>query len=168
MKKYLPVALSLMMILTMVGCGNKTDGIANPMQEITDAELIKTYSHGLVLPEGSTEAAYYLYNGDLFEIRFEKNGVSYAARTAEADSCEDISGMYYEWTMEEADLAHLGLQGSAKRYIGEEETVDVVNWYDQGSDCRQGIVHTAALIIPVHNINRFLFADIPFCRTLQP
>ena len=133
-----------MMILTMVGCGNKTDGIANPMQEITDAELIKTYSHGLVLPEGVTEAAYYLYNGDLFEIRFEKNGVSYAARTAVSDSCEDISGMYYEWTMEEADLAHLGLQGSAKRYVGEEETVDVVNWYDQENGVNYSLSAVAA------------------------
>lgn len=144
MKKYLAAALSLMMILTIVGCGNKTDGIANPMQEITDAELIKTYSHGLVLPEGVTEAAYYLYNGDLFEIRFEKNGVSYAARTAVSDFCEDISGMYYEWTMEEEDLAHLGLQGSAKRYVGEEETVDVVNWYDQGSGVNYSLSAVAA------------------------
>ena len=144
MKKYLAVALSLMIILTMVGCGNKTDGIANPMQEITDAELIKTYSHGLVLPEGVTEAAYYLYNGDLFEIRFEKNGVSYAARTAVSDSCEDISGMYYEWTMEDEDLAHLGLQGSAKRYVGEEETVDVVNWYDQENGVNYSLSAVAA------------------------
>ena len=131
MRKYIAVALSLMLILTMAGCGNKTDGIANSMQEITDAELIKTYSYGLVLPEGVTEAAYYLYNGDLFEICFEENGVSYAARTAVSDSCEDISGMHYEWTAEEDDaLAHWGLQGSTKRYIGEEETVDVASWYD--------------------------------------
>lgn len=138
-------ALSLMIILIMVGCGNKTDGIATPVQEITDAELIKTYSHGLVLPEGVTEAKYYLYNGDLFEICFEKNGASYNARTAESDSYEDISGMNYEWTVEEDDdLAHLGLQGSTKRYIGEEETVDVVSWYDPENGVNYSLSAVAA------------------------
>ena len=144
MRKYVAAALSLMIIFTMVGCGNKADGIANPMQEITDAERIKTYSHGLVLPEGVTEATYYLYNGDLFEIRFEKNGVSYAARTAESESYEDISGMNYEWTIQEDDLANLGVQGSTKRYIGEEETVDVVSWYDQGS----GVNYSLSAVAP--------------------
>ena len=144
MRKYLALALSLMMVLTMAACGNKNAGLANPMQEITDAELIETYSHGLVLPEGVTEAVYYLYNGDLFEIRFEKNGVSYTARTAKADACEDISGMYYEWTIEEDDLANLGVQGSAKRYIGDKETVDVVNWYDQGSGVNYSLSAVAA------------------------
>lgn len=145
MRKYLALAFSLMMILTMASCGNKTDGMANPMQEITDAALIETYSHGLVLPKGVTEAKYYLYDGDLFEICFEKNGVSYTARTAEADSYEDISGIQYEWTAEEDDaLAHWGLQGSAKRYIGEEETVDVVSWYDQGS----GVNYSLSAVAP--------------------
>ena len=144
MRKIVAVALSLMMILPLVGCGKKTDGIANPMQEITDATLIKTYSHGLVLPEDVTEATYYLYNDDLFEICFEKNGVSYAARTAESDSCEDISGMNYEWTVEDEDLAHLGLQGSAKRYIGEEETVDVANWYDEANGVNYSLSAVAA------------------------
>lgn len=105
-------------------------GLANPMQEITDAELIKAYSRGLSLPEGVTEAAYYLYNNELFEIRFAANGITYTARTAAAEAYEDISGLYYPWTIEEACLVSPELPGTARRYIGEDETIDVIDWYD--------------------------------------
>lgn len=117
--------------------------IANPMRKVTDAKLIKEYSRGLSQPEGVSEATYYLYNDTLFEIRFEKDGARYNVRTAVSDSFEDISGMYYKWTIEEG-LDNIGLEGSAKRYIGENETVDVVAWYDKESKVNYSLSVVAA------------------------
>lgn len=139
MKKKITAALFIIgitMCVLLSGCGQKEENtdtpsaMPNPMEEVTDETMIEELSYGIKLPNGAQNIETYLISGELFERRFEMDGISYTFRTQKADAYEDISGMYYEWDV--TDPVELGTfrSGDAMRAITEEETVDVVNWYD--------------------------------------
>lgn len=106
--------------------------IGNPMVEIDDDAKIADMSYGLVIPYGvdyeSIES--YVIADSLLERRFTLDNVDFTARIEKADSYEDISGMYYDWTVTDEVSINSSCKGTCARYIGDDETVDLVTWYD--------------------------------------
>lgn len=145
-RKILGTVLIFAMLIGMVGCGkaqadqapaDQADGesgsgmmMVNPMQEVTDEDVIREYSYGLTLPEGVDQAETWLISGELLERRFQTDGVEYTARVQKTAAYEDISGMYYEWTVSQEEPYNNGCVGDSMRYIGEEGYIDLYTWYD--------------------------------------
>ncbi len=132
-------------------------GLANPWRDgITDAEAA-TYAPALLtLPAGAADVIWRVMDeggavqpgdkpGALVEAQFTMDGVSYCART-QYGSADDISGMYYEWTVED-DIASpkwqdAGLSGKFYRYSGDGETVDLITWYDEAAETQYALSAT--------------------------
>lgn len=122
----------------------QTVEIANPWHDITEEEANATVSRLFKLPEGATNESWSKCDaadgedslpGDLVQVTFDLDGLSYTARAqVTSDDYADISGMYYDWTVtDECTLAGWGegnMKGNTYRYIGDDETIDVITWYD--------------------------------------
>ena len=123
-------------------------GMANPWHEIPEEEARQTYPRMFKVPDDATNAVWRILDsaadektgkGPLIELDFdivdEFGSPSYNARyqygTGES---EDITGMYYDWTVtDENTLSGWGggnMNAKFYRYLGEDETVDLCTWYD--------------------------------------
>ena len=122
-------------------------GMANPWREISAEEAAQN-PRMFVAPEGASNIVWRILDsaadeksgtGELIELDFdiedEYGSQSYNARYQYgADENDDISGMYYDWTVtDEGKLSNWGLGNmNAKfyRYCGEDEMADLCIWYD--------------------------------------
>ena len=74
--------------------------------------------------------------GTLIQMAFDLDGVSFIAREQVVgdDSEADISGMYYNWDAEDEGTFQNWAGGmmpyKTYRHIGDDETIDVIRWYD--------------------------------------
>lgn len=147
MKKKLFILL-MMAITTMslAACGNSNEMpvensnvqeeapegafMYNPMVEQTEESFMEEIGIELVVPDGATNVQYFTYSDSgLGEMLFELNGLDFVVRIQVCDEFTDISGLYYEWTVE--DSAKIGYsEGKLYRYIGDEGMVDLCAWYD--------------------------------------
>ncbi len=115
-------------------------GIANPWRDSTEEECRQAVGNGFSAPEGATNVKWRIMDTDveawkLVEMTFDLDGMSFTARQqATGDEPQDISGMYYDWTVENevtlANWAGGNMKATCKRYIGENESTDVCTWYD--------------------------------------
>ena len=119
--------------------------IANPWKEITEEEASQLVPNGFSAPEGATNVVWramgntdpssFEVPGPLVEMDFDLDGMSYTAREQVlGDNNQDISGMFYDWTVtDDITLANWGdgnMPGKASRYVGESESADLITWYD--------------------------------------
>ncbi len=113
-------------------------GLANPWMDITEDEARGMAQISISAPEGAENIKWSrMEDGDspLIQLTFDLEGDSFTARQqATGDESEDISGMNYEWIVEdEITLAGWGggnMKGRTYRYIGENEYADLCAWYD--------------------------------------
>ena len=73
--------------------------------------------------------------GDMVQLDFRMEGVAFTARAQYGvGENEDISGMYYDWDVQDdVTLANWGeghMQGKTYRSLGDGWTVDLCTWYD--------------------------------------
>lgn len=119
--------------------------IANPWVEITKEEANQKCTRLFSEPEGAQNVAWSMCEslgdadkgvGPLVQLSFAMDGTEFTARAQQgAAEDADLSGAYYEWTVgpEDVTLANWGggnMQGKTYRYIGDNETVDLITWYD--------------------------------------
>ncbi len=118
--------------------------IANPWADSTEEEANSVAPNLFRAPEGATNLKWSIANKDadgtdgnwpMVQLTFDLDGNSFTAREqVSGDNFEDISGMYYDWTVQDdVTLANWGggnMTGKAYRYVGEDKYVDVINWYD--------------------------------------
>ena len=115
-------------------------GIANPWRDSTEEECRQAVANGFSAPEGATNVKWRIMDTDneywkLVEMDFDLDGMSFTARQQPTgDEKQDISGMYYDWTVEDevtlANWAGGNMKATCKRYVGENEWADVCLWYD--------------------------------------
>ncbi len=116
-------------------------GLANPWTDITEEEAYQLVANGFSAPEGATNVVWSKMvspeneSRPLVQMTFDLDGMSFTARQqTTGDTPEDISGMYYDWTVEDdvtlANWADGNMPAQCKRYIGENETADLCTWYD--------------------------------------
>ena len=164
MRKQLTAVTALILSLALAGCASvnvnvKTDegagesneepmvGMADPWREITAEEAAK-YPRMFSVPEGASNVVWRIMDsgadektgkGPLIELDYdiadEFGTTSFNARYQYgAGENEDISGMYYDWTVtDEGKLSNWGMGNmDAKfyRFVGDDEMADLCTWYD--------------------------------------
>ena len=120
-------------------------GLANPWTEVTEEEASSLVPNGFSAPEGATNVVWRVMGntdpnnfdvpGPLVEMDFDLDGMSFTAREQVlGDNNQDISGMFYDWTVTDditlANWADGNMTGTASRYVGESESADLITWYD--------------------------------------
>ncbi|MCR5580935.1 MAG: hypothetical protein K6F66_05050 [Pseudobutyrivibrio sp.] len=156
MKKLITLLLAGTMAVSLLACGNDSDTttateteeastteeqsaqVANPWRDITEEEAVELVPNCFKAPDGATNIAWSVMESEenpLVQLCFDWNDNTYTAREqVTADESVDISGMNYEWTAEDEGTLTNWANGTMDckfyRYIGEDEYVDVCNWYD--------------------------------------
>lgn len=111
---------------------NGGTGMQNPWTELTAEEAAQYIN--FAVPEGAENVVYRLMEAEgqepLAEVQFDLDGRSFNMRVQRGvDADVDISGMYYDWTAQDGVNVWGSIPGSAYRYIGEDETADLLTWY---------------------------------------
>lgn len=106
-------------------------GMGNPLEEATFEKIVEVTDCMAFLPNDAENSEYFLINKELGEIRFTLAGGynDMTLRVQKADEFTDISGMYYDWTVEFDDDLY-DFECKTLGYRGEEGDVHVCLWYD--------------------------------------
>ena len=104
--------------------------IANPWRESSEEEIEEIMRGEIDLPGDFSNVYYQVMNeGELCEIDFDYLDLSFTYRMKESGGKEDISGMYYEWDINEVcDINGNG--GEIHIVNNENEKASSVIWYD--------------------------------------
>lgn len=118
--------------------------IANPWRDITEDQAYGMIPNCFSAPEGATNIRWSAMgeadaegtlHGPLVQLDFDLDNLSFTERAQiTGDEAVDISGMYYDWTVsDDVTLANWGdgaMKGKTYRSIEENETADLITWYD--------------------------------------
>lgn len=121
-------------------------GIANPWRDSTEEECYQYGPNGFSAPEGATNVKWSINEvadntvlpGTMIQMAFDLDDgrINLIAREqpVAGEEIVDISGMYYDWTVEDegtlANWAGGNMAFKSYRYIGDDQYVDVINWFD--------------------------------------
>ncbi len=163
MKKTIATMMTGLMVLSLSACGSvtaskeapaaeaateaavetateETAGLANPWRDATEEECYRLAGNGFSAPEGATNVKWSIMDTgeeyrELVQMTFDLDRLSFTARQQNTgDDPQDISGMFYEWAVEDdvtlANWAGGNMKGTVKRFVGEDRYVDVCTWYD--------------------------------------
>lgn len=152
MKKIIVCLLAITMFAA-VACGKsapaeKADeapvSMANPWTDTDEAGFMEKLGMYFAVPEGAENVIYRVLESEgLGEMQFELDGLSFTARIQSASEFTDISGMYYEWTVEDSGKVDY-CDCKFYRYVGEEEYADLCLWYD----VVPGIMYSLSTVAP--------------------
>lgn len=143
MKKIAIVLTVALLALLFSVCSAESATLANPMVETDEQGLLETLGVRFNIPEGAQDVKYFVINGELGEAQFTLINAEITVRIQPSAEFTDISGAYYEWTVEEDDTVGV-CEAKTMRYIGEDETVDVCLWFDVAP----GIMYSVTAIAP--------------------
>ncbi|MBO4900648.1 MAG: hypothetical protein J5509_10210 [Lachnospiraceae bacterium] len=132
--------------------------MANPWVETSYEEVKEFHPFLFNAPEGATNVVWRKLEGSesdsasgspLVELDFTLDGMDFNARTQfGAAEDADISGMYYDWDVTE-DVTFSNwrdgyMTGKMSRAIGDDETADLITWYD----IEIGIAYSLSVVAP--------------------
>ena len=154
MKKRIVFLLTAVMLLMMAsGCEQKASssvGIANPWIESDRDGVKEATGYDLNVPEDAQNVVYsYMEDGKLAQVSYTINNHEWTYRVQATDGLTDISGMNYEWVLEDSETIG-GHEAELKAYVennGDSEYLDdmfgvqVVNWYDE----TEGATHSVSV-----------------------
>ena len=122
--------IALLCVVVATGLFASALAVANPWVESTSGDIAEAIGATFGVPEGAEDVAYSLMPSEnLAEMRFTLDGMEYTARIKPSEEFDDISGMYYEWEIEEPCVIAF-MQGLVKRATEEGETIDLCLWHD--------------------------------------
>lgn len=151
MKKQLLLVTALLLTVSVCGCGAKSETntsanetgenteIANPWTESDRGGVLDATGFDLSVPDGAENVAYsYMQEESLAQVTYTLDGNEWTYRVRPTDHLEDLSGMCYEWDIEEdstvgdmeAKLYAYSEADEDSEYIDDIFSVHVVNWYD--------------------------------------
>lgn len=131
-------------LLPAAACAEGFVGMANPWIDTTQEDLEARTGMHLRVPEGATDVLWrVLTTADLAELRFTLDDVSYTARAVRAEHYRDISGMYYNWIMEE-ECRIAGLEGLMQITWLPGEKVVLCQWYDEAAEVMFSLASSGA------------------------
>lgn len=151
----------MLIILCIAGCGAGTGNaapkkqdtadqmsgglmnMANPWRESSEAEIEELIGKNIDLPEDISNVYFQVMNeGELCEIDFDYDGLSFTYRMKKTGGREDISGMYYNWdAVDSADF--YGYEAYDSRAVTDEETASLFEWYDKENGIMYSLGTTA-------------------------
>ncbi len=106
------------------------DAIANPWTETDATGILNATGFLMSAPAGATNVTYsYIEDDGLAQMSYELDGKNWNYRMQYTDMLTDISGMNYNWdSEEEGEVSWMAANYYA--YVGDEEMVHLVCWYD--------------------------------------
>lgn len=119
--------------------GEATVGIANPWTESDREGVLEATGFDLVAPDGAEDVVYsYMQEESLAQVSYTLDGNEWTYRVRPTDALEDLSGMCYEWDIEEdgtvgnmeAKLYAYSDATEDTEFIDDVFAVHVINWYD--------------------------------------
>ncbi len=113
-------------------------GLANPWTEITEEEAYQLTLNSFSAPEGATNVSWSKMGDEewpLVQMTFELYNNTFTAREqVTGDEYKDLSGVYYDWTVEDTckvdNWAGGEMEAHFYRHIGDEGYTDLATWYD--------------------------------------
>lgn len=119
-------------------------GIADAWKDITEKEAKEKVSDLFVIPSNAKNVSWTMLedateangkNTAIVDAQFELDGTFYDARAqVTGDDYLNIAGLDYKWTVEDdvtlANWAGGNMKGKSYRYVGDNNMVDVITWYD--------------------------------------
>lgn len=119
-------------------------GMANPWRDSTEAEANELIPRLFAVPDGAEVLSWMVLddpteaNGEsepMVDLQFSLYDMIFDARAQiTGDDYLDLSGLYYEWTVEDdVTLANWGggnMKGKMYRNINETGMIDLITWYD--------------------------------------
>ncbi len=126
------------------GASEELVGLANPWRECTEEEAYQFSPNGFSAPEGATNVKWSLMEvkdnttlpGTMVQLTFDRDNYTCVAREqpVAGEEIVDISGMYYDWTVESDGILQNWAGGQmpckSMRYVGDDKYVDVCLWFD--------------------------------------
>ncbi len=144
MKKIIALIITAAIGMALCACGTQTKsgddttapesestgaGIVNPMVEASADEIKEKIGVEFKIPEKASGPDYYIVAGEMAQADFSLDGNLYTLRAKKSDILDDISGMYYEWDINEVcDINGNG--GEIHIVNNENEKASSVIWYD--------------------------------------
>lgn len=139
MKKRI-IGLMLVLSVILCACGSKDNsnepsaepsvGMANPWVDVAYEDMGKEIGLSMGIPEGAEIVnCSILTTENLGQIIFAYEGLELCARIKSTSEFEDISGMYYEWDLED-DAKINYCDGKIYGYKDDTENVHLCMWYD--------------------------------------
>lgn len=119
-------------------------GMANPWRDCTEEEATQYTVNGFKAPEGATNVRWSLMEaadpntlpGTMVQLTYDLDNAEITAReqAVSGEEITDISGAYYDWTVSnEGTLANWAggyMPFKSYRYVGDNEYVDLILWFD--------------------------------------
>lgn len=124
-------------MIAATGCGKSTiaveittaaESTAESTASVEDPEDVTEIDLG-VPGDAENVQHYYLAEGKMSQVTFNRGKQSWVYIAAETDDFKDISGMPYDWNSEE-EVTVSGRRAVLYDYSSEKETVWMINWYD--------------------------------------
>ena len=145
--------------------GEENSTIANPWTESDAQGVLDATGFELIAPDGATDATYrYNESEGIAEMTYVLDGGTWTYRMQSASELTDISGMYYDWTLQDEGLvANMPAQYLAysdatedTEYIDNVFGVEVVNWFDETAQ----VVHSLSISgTDINGIDIQVFAE---------
>lgn len=127
MKKW--IALMLIVLLALPGV-MPAGAIANPWTEATPDEIMSTLGLSLPVPESAENVVYrMLAEENLAEVQFVWRDAEYIFRIRPSAEYEDISGLNYEWPVQETRPVRY-CDGTFLQTTDGERLIEACLWYD--------------------------------------
>ena len=152
MKKSIALISIFLMFVLLCSCGQNNKApettepeseemnMVNPMVESDPESIKKAVGFSLKVPEEVKSASYYLISGEIGQADYIKDGNMYTVRIKRSDSLDDISGMYYTWTVDKECEVN-GCEGFIHICDTDEEKASSIVWFDD----EIGVTHTISV-----------------------
>lgn len=133
---FLPAALALLVSASLVGCtsgkpGESSQAVVNPMEPTDYDGIVALTGCAAKIPDYAENPACFIYDSKLGEVQYttESGYTVLNFRVMKADAFTDISGLYYDWTVDmESDFN--GWPCKELGYRGDEGDVHLCLFYD--------------------------------------
>ena len=110
----------------------ETAAIGNPWVDCNEEAILEKLDFYMCAPYDAIDVKCQMNESDnmaQMTFNYGEPELEYTYRVKKAQEFEDISGLYYDWTViEKQQIAWY--DGECKRFVGDNETVDVCQWYD--------------------------------------
>ncbi|MBR6360669.1 MAG: hypothetical protein IKS04_02635 [Clostridia bacterium] len=152
MKKITALFSIILMLVLLCSCGQNSKSpeapeqeseemsLVNPMVESDPGSILKAVGFSLKVPEGTENVSYYLISGEMGQADYMKDGNIYTVRIKRTGSLEDISGMYYTWTVNKECEVN-GCDGFIHICDIDDEKASSIVWFDD----EVGVTHTISV-----------------------
>ncbi len=113
---------------------NQNSYVSNPWTEVTKADVEEGLGIEINLPDDAQNiVARQNSSVDLYEILFDYDNLSYTYRIKKSAGDEDISGLYYDWTLSYEETVE-GYDAIIYSVHTEDGNINLITWHDTQTD----------------------------------